>query len=83
MKPPIDVSVEKHNIGFISDCIQTLLFHMQPQGCHWQSSSCTGCPCISTTSGECNIDRAFTALSQISERLDDLYGTQENTKRCN
>lgn len=76
MGAPIDVSVEKHNIGFISDCIQTLLFHIQPQGCRWQSSSCTGCPCISRPSGECNISRALGALGQISERMDEIYGRQ-------
>lgn len=77
MSAPIDVSVEKFNIGFISDCIQTLQYHIQPQGCRWQSSSCIGCPCLSVPSGECNIGRALEALGQISERLDEVYGREE------
>lgn len=74
-----DVQDRINCIMHLSNDLYTLI---QPH-CPGYPNGCIGCICVSRPSGECIFGRVMGALSELSERIDEVYGPQENTKRCN
>lgn len=75
MFAPFNVEDVQGRIRFIMDASNDLYTLIQPH-CPGYPNGCIGCICVSKPSGECVFGRVMGALSELSERIDEVYGSQ-------
>lgn len=78
MFAPFNVEDVQGRIRFIMDASNDLYTLIQPH-CPGYPNGCIGCICVSKPSGECVFGRVMGALSELSERIDEVYGRQRDS----